>query len=265
MERRYLAASLAVVATFTMFSHAFKSGHLAPLLARRTTLVSDLKCVAGELSSRLMEKVNPSLRRNDPEEVQLLAEMNLPQVAAQAQADAALARLNAAQALAVAKANEMQVKARAVQSKLVIDRQDTDCPQAERARELAERKAERAAELAERQIEQAQAKLEREHSRMAAHQVDNMNIVVEPINFKFSMPRNMGQQLRVTSTIMQNRMTNEAMQLQVAAKALQHAQMQLANIKVEDFKFVVPAIQAVAAPATPACKAPQPKSTPRHL
>ncbi len=78
MERRYLAATIAMAATFAIFSHAFNSGLMAKLQAGHTTLVSEMRCAAQSLRSQLLDKVNHSLGSGTAEEAQLRVEMNIP-------------------------------------------------------------------------------------------------------------------------------------------------------------------------------------------
>ena len=44
MERRYLAATLALAATFLIFSGEFRSGHLAKFPTSRAELQADVAC-----------------------------------------------------------------------------------------------------------------------------------------------------------------------------------------------------------------------------
>ncbi len=78
MERRYLAATIAMAATFAIFSHAFNSGLMGRLQAGHATLVSEMRCAAQSLRSQLLDKVNRSLGSGTAEEAQLRVEMNLP-------------------------------------------------------------------------------------------------------------------------------------------------------------------------------------------
>jgi len=74
MERRYLVATLAIVATFATFSSGFQSlQHLSLLNGQHLSILSGLAA-----------KVRSQLHPAYPEEAQLLAEMNLPLAAAQA-------------------------------------------------------------------------------------------------------------------------------------------------------------------------------------
>jgi hypothetical protein len=80
MERRYLAATIAMAATFALFSHAFGSGLLNRVPDSRATLISEMHCAAQTLRARLLDKVNRSLGAGNAnaEEAQLRVELNLP-------------------------------------------------------------------------------------------------------------------------------------------------------------------------------------------
>jgi len=80
MERRYLAATIAMAATFALFSHAFSSGLLDRVhdpRATSATLVSEMHCAAQSLRARLLDKVNRSLGTGNAEEAQMRVELNL--------------------------------------------------------------------------------------------------------------------------------------------------------------------------------------------
>ena len=78
MERRYLGATIAMAATFALFSHGFNSGLMGKLQERRTTLMSEARCAADTLRARVLDKVNRSLGGTSAEEAQLRVEFNLP-------------------------------------------------------------------------------------------------------------------------------------------------------------------------------------------
>ena len=86
MERRYLAATIAMAATFALFSHAFGSGLLNHVPDSRATLISEMHCAAQTLRSQLLDKVNHTLGAGNAaaEEAQLRVELNLPMPAAAA-------------------------------------------------------------------------------------------------------------------------------------------------------------------------------------
>ena len=78
MDRRYLAATLALAATFAIFSREFRSGHLAKFPTSRAQLQADVACVKDYVAERMMAKLGPYLDRNAPEQAQMVAELNLP-------------------------------------------------------------------------------------------------------------------------------------------------------------------------------------------
>jgi hypothetical protein len=86
MERRYLAATIAMAATFAIFSHAFGSGLLSKMQHPQEALVSEMHCAAQTLRAHLLDKVNRSLGAGSAEEAQLRVELNLPAPAAVAPA-----------------------------------------------------------------------------------------------------------------------------------------------------------------------------------
>src|ERR1039457_291873 len=96
MERRYLVAALAIIATFAVFSHGFRTlEHVSLLYGHHAAA----KCNAeASATSRFMGKVRSHLRPGYPEEAQLLAEMNLPIAMAQAKVAEEVARQNMAAA-----------------------------------------------------------------------------------------------------------------------------------------------------------------------
>ena len=100
MERRYLVAALAVIATFAVFSHGFRTlEHVSLLYGQQVGADLKAKCNAdASAASRFMGKVRTHLRPGYPEEAQILAEMNLPIAMAQAKVAEEMARQNMAAA-----------------------------------------------------------------------------------------------------------------------------------------------------------------------
>jgi hypothetical protein len=94
MERRYLMAALAIIATFAVFSHGFRTlEHVSLLYGQRVGADLRAKCNAdASAASRFMGKVR--LRPRYAEEAQMLAEMNLPIAMAQAKVAEEVARQN---------------------------------------------------------------------------------------------------------------------------------------------------------------------------
>ncbi len=76
MERRYLVAALAVIATFAVTSHGFRElQHLAARAEHSGTMARS-HCAAS--AARALAKISTHLAPRSPEEAQLLAEMNVP-------------------------------------------------------------------------------------------------------------------------------------------------------------------------------------------
>lgn len=100
MERRYLVAALAIIATFAVFSHGFRTlEHVSLMYGHHVGMDLKAKCNAdASAASRFMGKVGSHLRPGYPEEAQLLAEMNLPIAMAQAKVAQEVARQNIAAA-----------------------------------------------------------------------------------------------------------------------------------------------------------------------
>lgn len=102
MERRYLAATIAMAATFALFSHAFSSGFLTRVHDPRATLISEVHCAAQTLRAHLLDKVNRSLGVGNAEEAQLRVEFNLPAPPLAPAPPAAVPMTASAQPMAVA-------------------------------------------------------------------------------------------------------------------------------------------------------------------
>ena len=100
MERRYLVAALAIISTFAVFSHGFRTlEHVSLLYGQHAGADLRAKCNAdASAASRFMGKVRTHLRPGYPEEAQMLAEMNLPIAMAQAKVAEEVARQNMAAA-----------------------------------------------------------------------------------------------------------------------------------------------------------------------
>ena len=100
MERRYLVAALAIIATFAVFSRGFRTlEHVSLSYGQHVGAAAKAKCNAdASAASRFMGKVRSHLRPGYPEEAQLLAEMNLPIAMAQAKVAEEVARQNMAAA-----------------------------------------------------------------------------------------------------------------------------------------------------------------------
>ena len=85
MERIYLVAALAIIVTFAGFSRGFQS--LQRISQQHGQAMSGPQCSAlPSIVSRVLAKLKSELHQTDPEEAQLLAELNLPVAAMQAKA-----------------------------------------------------------------------------------------------------------------------------------------------------------------------------------
>jgi hypothetical protein len=101
MERRYLVATLAIIATFAVFSHGLRTLERVSLsYGQHLEANAQAKCNAdASAASRwIVGKVRSHLRPGYAEEAQLLAEMDLPIVMAQAKAAEQVAKQNMAAA-----------------------------------------------------------------------------------------------------------------------------------------------------------------------
>ena len=85
MERIYLVAALAIIMTFAGFSRGFQS--LQRISQQHGQTMSGPQCNAlPSIVSRVLGKLRNEFHQTDPEEEQLLAELNLPLAAMQAKA-----------------------------------------------------------------------------------------------------------------------------------------------------------------------------------
>jgi hypothetical protein len=95
MERRYLVAALAIVATFAVFSHGFRSLEQLAMRHGERGAMAKAKCGASS-AARAMANLRTHLRPGYAEEAQLLAEMNLPIAGLEAKAAGEMAKQNEA-------------------------------------------------------------------------------------------------------------------------------------------------------------------------
>src|SRR5271165_6355499 len=83
MERIYLVAALAITVTFAGFSRGFQT--LQRISQQHGQAMSGPQCGAlPSIVSRVLARLRNDLHQTDPEEAQLLAELNLPLAAMQA-------------------------------------------------------------------------------------------------------------------------------------------------------------------------------------
>jgi hypothetical protein len=189
MERRYLVAALAIIATFAVFSHGFRTlEHVSLLYGQQAGADLKAKCKSDASSaSRLMGKVRTHLRPSYPEEAQLLAEMNVPIAMAQAKVAEKLAQQNMAAARC--------------------------------AQEAARREAERAMRDAQR----AQREAARSHERAARTNASTMPIVWT-VN-----TADIDRQVREQTAAIAERIAEQSVSWQVAAEQMQEASEQASD------------------------------------
>jgi hypothetical protein len=118
MERRYLVATLAIIATFAATSHGFRALQHMSLTRHqqfwsmvRSAAMAKARCEASA-TTHAMAKLRTHLRPRSPEEAQLLAEINVPLTGAESTIAAQMARQNA-EIARCARAQAMQQAARA--------------------------------------------------------------------------------------------------------------------------------------------------------
>jgi hypothetical protein len=97
MERRYVVAALAIIATFAIFSNGLKSlAHFSMVRSQRAEAVIGAKCSReSAAASAWAKQMQTRLRPGYAGEAQLLAEMNLPIAIAQIKISQQRARQNA--------------------------------------------------------------------------------------------------------------------------------------------------------------------------
>jgi hypothetical protein len=157
MDRRYLAATLALAATFAIFSQEFRSGHLAKFPTSRAQVTADVACMKHYVAAQVMAKLEPYLDRGTAEQAQMVAELNLPELVRVEQ------KVADEQVLATEEAahQKCEVTLRAQRGALraqkaterALEVQIRNVEQAQRIQELA---VVRAQELTERAVERAQ-------------------------------------------------------------------------------------------------------------
>ena len=79
MERRYLAAALALAATFAIFSGEFCVRSLAKVPHSQTQLKADIACARTYVAKQLMAKLEPYVGRHASEARPMLAELTAPE------------------------------------------------------------------------------------------------------------------------------------------------------------------------------------------
>jgi hypothetical protein len=212
MERKYLAATLALAATFAIVSGEFRSGNMAKLPHSRAEAVADLACARRYVAARLMAKLQPYVDHSAPEQAQMVAELNLPQLARVEQkvsdAQAVIAQEAGRQKCETAKRTqlakqqvfEMRIlstdRAQELSNLAVVRAQDFsehaqewNAMASDRALQMNERAMERAQEITARAMERAQREMERSRSKLAHSQGMPIHInFVAPVMTNVTVP-----------------------------------------------------------------------------
>ncbi len=193
MERRYLVATLALVATFAIFSQAFGSGRLAKLPRSRAEAQADIACVRRTVAERIMAKLAPYVDSRAPEQAQMVAELNLPELArveqqaadAQRMAETQVARQQCQAAMRAQKAAQQIYKMQILTSDRAQRMNDLS---AARAEELSAR-AQAWRDIADaRRIQIDVEAIQRAHE-VSARVVERAHHVVERTQVKMAYPQ----------------------------------------------------------------------------
>ena len=193
MERRYLVATLALVATFAIFSREFRSGHLANLPCTRAELKAEIACAKHYLADQLDGEAAPvrrsrrSRRAADGGGVESAragrGQRKGRRDAGTDRATDCREQLRGGDACARACSSRPGSRFRA---------QERGLRAAERAQErVAEinvRIQERAQEISARAMERAQRALERQHSKMAYPVGMPVHVRIETASPSFAVP-----------------------------------------------------------------------------
>jgi len=258
MERRYLVATLALVATFAIFSQEFRVGYLAKLPLTRAELRADLVCAKQYVADHLVAKVRPFVDRGIPEEQQMVAELNLPVLV---RANEKVTETQALVAEQVAEKNceaaqRAQEKAMRVQE-AQIRAQERSLQAAERAQEraaemaaraqereqeLSARATERAVEVSARAQQRAQKAMEKSKWKFVLPATPNPPSTPIPIDFEFTMPSDIDQQVRAAVL---GHVAVQCVRNKVAAQQFQTVMVQRANQNLRNSVNVVVSAQDV--------------------
>jgi len=261
MERRYLVATLALVATFAIFSREFRSGHLANLPCPRTQLMSELRCARDYVKAQLLAKARPFVNRGVPEEQQMIAELNLPVLAA------ANEEITEVQAQIAQQTAEKQCDAAMRAQDRALRAQERTLRSVERAQERAaeisstaqersmainERTALRAQEISTRAIERAQRVMEKSQWKMDKFQLKmiqpnaplapNAPVAPMPIDFRVDLPADFDQQVHAA---VESRLAVKCVRTKVAAQQYQTVMIQRVNQNMANNVHVVVSAQDV--------------------
>ena len=268
MERRSLIATLALVATFAIFSRGLQSGHLAKPACPLSKLKAEIACAKHYLADQLVAKVHPFVARANPEEQQMVAELNLPVLTA---ANEQFAEVQAQIAQQMA---EKQCDAATRAQEQALRAQEIGLREQERGLRAAERAQERAAEISARVQERAQEM--NEHATMRAQEITvramaraqrameksqwkvqkspwkmiqpnaslppDAPVAPLPIDFKISMPADFDQQIHAA---VESRVAVKCVRAQAAAQQYRTVMIRRANDNLQSNVHVVVSTQDV--------------------
>jgi hypothetical protein len=258
MERRYLVATLALVATFAIFSQEFRAGYLAKVPLTRAELRAHLVCAKQYVADHLVAKVRPFVDRGIPEEQQMVAELNLPVLV---RANEKVTETQALVAEQVAERNceaaqraqekamrvqEAQIRAQERSLQAAERAQERAAELAaraqERAQELSARATERAVEVSARAQQRAQKAMEKSKWKFVLPATPNPPSTPIPIDFEFTLPSDIDQQVRAA---VQGRVAVQCVRTKVAAQQVQTVMVQRANQNIRNSVNVVVSAQDV--------------------
>jgi hypothetical protein len=270
MERRYLVATLALVATFAIFSREFRAGYMAKLPRTGAELRADLACAKHYVADQLVAKVRPFVDRGIPEEQQMVAELNLPvlvranekvaesqaliaeQVAErnceavqreQERAMRAQETAQRAQERNLRAAERAQERASEMSARVQERAAEMSARAQERAQEFSARASERSVEVSARAMERAQKAMEKSHKwKFVFPSTPNPPSTAIPINFEFTMPSDIDQQVRAA---VQSSVAGQCVRTKVAARQIQTVMVQRVNQNMRNNMNVVVSTQDV--------------------
>lgn len=205
MERRYLVAIVALASTFAIVSHGFETGRIQKLPRSRAQVLATMACAKQYVAQQLVAKLEP-YTGHQPEQAQMLAELNLPELAridervadAQILAEEQVAKQKCEAAMKARKATQhiyqMQIltddrlqqlnNLAVIQAEELSNRaQQWQAVADARGIAISSKAIERAQEASVRAFEHAQRSMERSRARLAKQHAPGM-----PIHINFVAP-----------------------------------------------------------------------------
>jgi hypothetical protein len=214
MERRFLAVVLGLAATFVLCSRGLDAGMIVKLKQPLPTLLAELKCATLGLGSKALSKVSPSLAA-DLEQARLLAELNLSDLLRGCPS--------------VQPSTPVVPSAPAAPAKVEVAVAQPKCPELVRAQQ----KALRDTQKMQRKLAATQRKLEVRQRQMDAYpQLASLGHLDQDIS------EAVNRQVELSLQAAQDRLADQALQVQIAAEALANAQQQMARVKLQSHNVV---------------------------